>query len=107
MTIHIEDLTFPTIIGMLDFEREKEQNVILNLEIDYNYTQDNFINYADVTEIIGQHIKYKKYHLLEDALYGMEELLRVKYSISKLYIKIIKPDILSNCSVGLSKTWNY
>ncbi|MBU4111247.1 dihydroneopterin aldolase, partial [bacterium] len=33
MTIHIEDLQFQCIIGILDFERVKEQNIIINLTL--------------------------------------------------------------------------
>jgi len=32
MTIHVEALTFDVIIGLLDFERDKPQKVIIDLE---------------------------------------------------------------------------
>ncbi|MEK6658706.1 MAG: dihydroneopterin aldolase, partial [Campylobacterota bacterium] len=51
MTIHIEDLKFQCIIGILDFERVTPQDVIINLAIEYDYKK-NFINYADVVEIV-------------------------------------------------------
>jgi len=37
MKVHIQDLRFQTIIGILDFERVKPQEVIINLELEYNY----------------------------------------------------------------------
>jgi len=43
MTIHIEDLKFQCIIGILDFERKIPQDVEVNLTIEYNY-KDEFIN---------------------------------------------------------------
>ncbi len=108
MTIHIEELTFKCIIGILDFERVTPQKVIINVEIEYNYEENNFINYADVIELIEQQMLEKKYELLETAI---EELMRKiiqKYSkITKLTLKISKPNIIKNAQVALSKTYSH
>ena len=37
MTIHIEALTFDVIIGLLDFERDRPQRVIIDIEASYDY----------------------------------------------------------------------
>ena len=37
MTIHIEDLKFQCIIGILDFERVTPQDIIINMSIEYLY----------------------------------------------------------------------
>jgi len=108
MTIHIEDLTFDVIIGLLDFERDKPQRVILNLEANYDYDNDNFIDYADIVVLMKDILKAKRYELLENALLGLKELLKTTYpNINSLHIKISKPDILDECTVSLSKTWNF
>ena len=36
MTIHVEALTFDVIIGLLDFERERPQRVIIDIEASYD-----------------------------------------------------------------------
>ena len=41
MTLHIEDLKFQAIIGILDFERITPQNVIVNILITYEYKISN------------------------------------------------------------------
>jgi dihydroneopterin aldolase len=106
MTIHIEALTFDTIIGLLDFERLIAQRIIMEVEIEYAYTPQSFINYAEVKQEVEEHIKDQAYILLEDALVGLEKLMHKKYPhITRLFIKISKPDILENCKVSLSKTW--
>ncbi|MDD5548667.1 MAG: dihydroneopterin aldolase, partial [Sulfurovaceae bacterium] len=46
MTIHIENLSIQAIIGILDFEREKTQNIIIDLEIGYEYNKNVFLDYA-------------------------------------------------------------
>lgn len=108
MTIHIEGLEIQTIIGILDFEREKTQNLIIDINIDYQYKKDDFLDYATIVQIITDDLKIKKYGLLEDALLGTKDILISKYpQINTLYIKLTKPDILKNCRVALSKTWNF
>jgi len=107
MIIHIEDLSFDVIIGLLDFERDKPQRVIVNLEAHYDYSHDKFIDYADIVLMIQTHLKEKRYELLENALLGLKELLSSSYpQIVQLTLKIAKPDILPTCSVALSHTWN-
>lgn len=108
MTIHIEALTFDVIIGLLDFERDRPQRVIIDLEASYEYQDNVFIDYADMVILIKNELKVKRYELLENALLGLKELLYTTYpQIQTLVLKISKPDILSECNVSLSKTWNF
>jgi dihydroneopterin aldolase len=105
--IFIENLKFQTIIGILDFEREKEQDVILNLSISYEY-EDKFINYADVANLLKTTMKNKKYLLIEDALLDLAQLLKKKFSkIQTLNIKITKPSILPDCTVSVANTFHF
>ena len=108
MTIHIEDLTFNVIIGLLDFERDKPQRVIINLEASYDYSDNNFIDYADMVLLIQNELKEKRYELLENALIGLKKILYTTYpNLETLSLKISKPDILPECTVSLSKTWDF
>ena len=108
MTIHIESLTFDAIIGLLDSEREHTQRVIVDLEATYDYTAGDFIDYADLALLIEEKIKEARYALLEDALTQLETLILSSYpQVTSLYLKIAKPDILSNCTVALSGRWHY
>jgi dihydroneopterin aldolase len=103
MTIHIEALTFEVIIGLLDFERERPQHIMIDMTIGYPYVEGEFIDYAIVVEKTKQHMHQHKYKLLEEALVGLETYLRSLYpSISTLKLKITKPDILKECFVALS-----
>ena len=102
MKIYIEDLKFDCIIGILDFERKKEQEVIINLSFKYNYKNlDNFIDYSEISKKIERIMKKKKFELLEDAIIYIENFLYKSYNIKKLKIKISKPNILTNCIVSL------
>jgi len=108
MQIHIEALTFETIIGLLDFERDRPQKVIVDLEASYDYKNEDYLNYSDIVTQLQNELKEKKYELLEEALLGLKERLYTSYpQLKTLKIKISKPDILPNCSVGLSQNWEF
>lgn len=108
MTIHIEALTFDVIIGLLDFERDKPQKVIIDLEASYAYTENEFIDYADMVLLIQNELKEKRYTLLEDALLSVKNVIITTYpQLKSLSLKIAKPDILPECSVALSNVWEF
>ena len=101
--IDIEDLEFDTIIGILDFEREKKQRVIVNAQIFYK-DKTNFINYVDIVSFIKSKMIEKKYLLIEDALDSLIFSIKKQYSnILKIKLKIVKPDILPNCKVSVTR----
>jgi len=102
MKIHITDLTFKCIIGILENERIKKQKVVINISFEYQFSKDIFINYAEVSSLIETTMKKEKFLLLEDAILHLENLLNQNYSISNLYLHISKPNILTNCIVSLS-----
>ncbi|MBL4729818.1 MAG: dihydroneopterin aldolase [Sulfurimonas sp.] len=107
MTIHIEDLSFACIIGILDFERTTPQDIILAIEITYEYN-DTFINYADVRDAAKLYMINSEFLLLEDALAGLSKKLKEKFStIDTLSIKITKPSILSDCTVSVSNFYSF
>ncbi|MEA3229152.1 MAG: dihydroneopterin aldolase [Campylobacterota bacterium] len=107
MTIYIEDLKFQTIIGILDFERVQEQELIVNIIIDYDY-QDKFINYAEVSEFIKLYIKEQQFLLLEDALSSLSKKLKEKFPlIDKLQLKITKPSIMPDSIVSVSDVYSF
>ena len=106
MTIHIEDLEILAIIGILDFERTTAQQIIVDVNIDYLYKNNVFINYADIITLIEICLMDKKYELLEDALSDIQKEIINKYpQISKLTLKIAKPNIIKNAKVALSLEW--
>lgn len=102
MKIHIEELRFNCIIGLLETERHTPQELIINLELDYDY-KDVFINYAEICADVQSNLQEKKYELIETALDALFALIYARYPLTKrLYIKITKPDILENCRVSVS-----
>ncbi len=108
MTIHVEDLKFQCIVGILDFERLEPQDVIINLKIEYAYTKEEFINYALVAQKVKEMMQEKQFYLLEEALEELSQALRTEFTaIKNLNIKITKPSILDDCKVGLSNYYDF
>ncbi len=106
MTIHIEDLKFQCIIGILDFERVTPQDVILNLDINYNY-KNGFINYAQIVEILKEIMIKNEFLLIEEALESINlKLIKEFSSIKSIKIKLTKPSILKGCKVSVSNHYN-
>jgi len=108
MTIRIEELRFQTIIGLLEHERETEQTVVVDLEIDYHYTAERYLDYAAVAEAVMTHIRQERYELLEEALLGVERLLKSSHpDIRRLRCRIAKPHILPHANVSVSLERSY
>ena len=108
MKIKIEALETEAIIGVLDFEREREQRVLLDLELDYDYSAGNFIDYAEIAGKLSRKIREKRFYLLEEALEDLKEYLKELYpDIRKLKLEIKKPDILKNCIVSVGEIWDF
>ncbi|ADR33104.1 dihydroneopterin aldolase [Sulfuricurvum kujiense DSM 16994] len=106
MKILIENLTFDAIIGILDFERTDPQQVQIDCTIDYTYTGDNFINYADIACMIETTVQTEQFELIETALEVLAAKLKLSFPlIDALSLTFRKPNILPNCTVGVQKNF--
>ena len=105
LKVNIEDLTFSCIIGILDFERTKEQKVILNISFEYYFNEDgsNFIDYSKVAYYCEETMKKEKFMLIEDAILHLRKYLKSNYEMKNLKVKISKPDIMPNCIVSVEE----
>ncbi len=107
MQIEVKDLEFDTIIGILDFERTTKQRVRINCTIHYTYDKQ-FLDYGLVAKHIEDQMIDRKFELIEEALLSLKSTLKHEFPlISTLFLKISKPDILANCEVSLSETFEY
>ncbi|KIM13004.1 MAG: hypothetical protein KU38_02890 [Sulfurovum sp. FS08-3] len=106
MTIRIKQLTFETIIGILEHERHTPQRVVVDVAMEYEYSKGVFIDYAKVAQEIEELVIKQRFKLLEEAIEAIEILLTHRYSklLKSLSIEMQKPDILEHCIVSLSKS---
>ena len=100
-TIVIEDLTFKAILGLLEKERNKEQLIVVNSKIEYQ-NKANYVDYAQVCDIVQKTIIEGKFLLIEDAIEEIEKNLKIAFpQIKSIYLSIKKPEILKNALVGV------
>lgn len=93
----IKGFKFKTIIGCLDFEKEHEQ--LINLDIEYE--SNDIIDYRLIMQEIELIYKYGKFEFVEESIKTAFEKLKLKFpNLISVKIKIIKPQALKNCKVG-------
>jgi len=98
MKIFVSSLKLNVIIGALDFERLKPQNIEVDIEIEY---QNKFIDYAKVRELIKKYFKEEKFIYLEDAIRFISQKLKTIFpQIISIFICIKKLEIFNDCCVG-------
>ncbi|MUU31678.1 FolB domain-containing protein [Helicobacter pylori] len=102
--VHIHNLVFETILGILEFERLKPQKISVNVDLFYTELPNKaYLDYMEIQEIIQNTMREKQYLLIEDALKDLSQILKTRYSeISELYLKISKLEISPNSQVGAS-----
>ena len=105
----ITDLVFNTSIGVHNFEKEKEQQIKFNIEIDINpllkvveNDLNSIINYESIINKIKLITKKKHYNLLETLAEDVFSDLFLNKNIIKIKLRIEKPEIIKNTSsVGI------
>ncbi|MCQ2939032.1 dihydroneopterin aldolase [Helicobacter pylori] len=102
--VHIHNLVFETILGILEFERLKPQKISVDLDLFYTQLPNKtYLDYMEIQELIQKIMQEKQYLLIEDALKDLSHVLKTRYSeISELYLKISKLEISPNSQVGAS-----
>ncbi len=102
--VHIHNLVFEAILGILEFERLKPQKISVNLDLFYTQLPNRtYLDYMEIQELIEKMMQENQYLLIEDALKDLSHALKTRYSgISELYLKISKLEISPNSQVGAS-----
>ncbi|MGL2486096.1 FolB domain-containing protein [Helicobacter pylori] len=102
--VHIHNLVFEAILGILEFERLKPQKISVDLDLFYTELPNKaYLDYMEIQEIIQNTMREKQYLLIEDALKDLIQILKTCYKeISELYLKISKLEISPNSQVGAS-----
>ncbi|ADU83890.1 dihydroneopterin aldolase [Helicobacter pylori Lithuania75] len=107
--VHVHNLVFETILGILEFERLKPQKISVDLDLFYTQLPNKvYLDYMEIQELIQKMMQENQYLLIEDALKDLSHALKTRYSaISELYLKISKLEISPNSQVGASVKIRY
>lgn len=90
-------LKLSCIIGILPFEREKKQKVLIKLKA----KSAEFLDYAVLCEWLKHTYKKQKFELVEESLeFVANELKKIHPALCSLQISITKPHIIKNARAG-------
>lgn len=101
MKISVNGIACKTIIGCYDYERDKEQDIIIDINLElYNSdwirpdSLDTTVDYDKLIDFIQKIVPTTRYHLLESLLQWLsEELLKQFSLIGEVHIIVAKPEI--------------
>ncbi len=98
--ISLENLRFKSIIGILDFERQKEQDLRIDAKFSYEFRGD-FLDYRLLKDLILSAFK-QNFDTLENALLYLKQAIQKEFkNINKFEIKLTKLEIFKDCLVSL------
>lgn len=108
--IFLKNLAVETVVGVLDWEREQTQTLLLTLSLtvdtapaskDEDLTQT--VSYAAVAETVRAHLAEQHYRLLETLANRLAALLFEAYPlIQAIGLTVDKPDVVPGCEgIGL------
>ena len=100
-TINIRNLRLRTLIGFNPEEMVKQQDVVLNIEIDYaiggSVLEDNIdgaLNYKTITKKVIEHVEQGQFLLLEKLVSDVLQICTEHPSVSHARVTIDKPHAL-------------
>lgn len=101
MIFRIKNLRLRAIIGINDWEREHEQDVIINIEAEYDgekgaRTDDirHTVNYRNITKRVARLVAQSKCGLLEALGHQIREAVMEDERIQRVSVEIDKPHAL-------------
>ncbi|WP_273404673.1 dihydroneopterin aldolase [Campylobacter avium] len=98
--LKIKDLEFETIIGILDFEREKKQRIVLNADFLYEFSKE-ILDYRLLREFLLKAFE-QNFDTLENALmYFKENIPKNFNNIRYFNIQLSKTQIFTDCVVSV------
>jgi len=100
-TIQITDLLLRTIIGTNDWERDKPQDIVLNISIEYDARKatrsDNIrhtVDYKSLTKKIIQLVENSRFFLLEKLTDTVLDIILKTDGVRAATVRIDKPNAL-------------
>ncbi|MFH1761424.1 MAG: FolB domain-containing protein [bacterium] len=113
-TIRIKDLTLRAIIGINDWERKKSQDIIINIEMEYNAQKavetDDIafaLDYKTITKKIISEVGKTKFYLLEKLTAHILRIIMKNNAVLTAAVRVDKPHALrysESVSFKLSET---
>jgi len=109
-TVFIQGLELETIIGCYDFEKEKAQRIVLDIEMAWDIQKaaksdalNDTLDYGAVCERVESVVAETRCELLETLVDKIASIVMDEFKVRGIRIRMAKPDILKNTrDVGVS-----
>jgi dihydroneopterin aldolase len=103
ITLLVEKLEFEAIIGLLEKERETPQKVQIWAAIEIKYKKKSLVDYVLICETIKKVMTESKFFTVEEAVLTLiDKISALNPKIKKIFLKLLKPEIIENTAVGAS-----
>ncbi|MDR1007607.1 MAG: dihydroneopterin aldolase [Campylobacteraceae bacterium] len=108
ITLLIEKLEFEAIIGLLEKERETPQKVQIWASIEIKYKKESLVDYVLICETIKKVVIESRFFTVEEAILVLiDKISALNPKIKKIFLKILKPEIIENTAVGACAEKNF
>lgn len=99
--IIVKDLLLRGIIGLNDWEREKKQDILINLTLftdmraaGVSDNPDDILNYRTITKAIIAHVEESSYQLVEKLATEIARICVVDHDARRAIVRVEKPGAL-------------
>ena len=100
-TVYIKDLSLRTLIGIQDWEKEKQQDIVLNVSFDYDASRaaetddiTHAVDYKALKQKIVALVEARHFNLVEKLAQEILDLTMEDARIQKAVVMIDKPQAL-------------
>lgn len=112
MIIRIEDLKLRTIVGIYEWEKENKQDIIINVEIEFDGTKaietddiKDTIDYKSITKRIITMVEESEFNLIERIAGEAIKIVMENEKVEKASVRVDKPGALRfTDSVSVTQT---
>ena len=107
--VQIKDLRFQTIVGCWDWERQLPQQVSIDLDMGWDFSQaaatdelKHALNYKAVAKRVQAFVCESKFELVEAAAVGVADMVMKEFSVPWIRVAFHKPfAVTQSKSVGV------
>lgn len=112
MIIKIENLRLRTIVGIYEWEKKDRQDVVINVELEFDGTTasgsdniDDTVDYKSITKKIIKFVESNSFNLLERIAGGIADITLESERVKRSVVKVDKPGALRFAdSVSVTET---
>ncbi len=101
MIIHIKNLRLRAVIGVFDWEREVQQDIVINAKIHFDGTQaaatddiEQTFDYKAITKQVIKEVEHSRFHLLEKLAERILAVIMEDPRVEAASVEVDKPHAL-------------